>query len=887
MKNKHRKKSILLSTVCAAVFCVSGCGFFPIESDGGGVKSAAPKVYIEISNSKLSLYDGDYVTAAVNPAGVAVTFALTAPVEGISVAPDGLFSADAAVVWPSTPFSVAASGGGAASEPVVFTYAGEKLRVQITNTNAEVYNGDFITASANRPAAVTFALKSPVAGISVDELTGRITVSDGCADGTEFYAVASAGDAVSDAVGFVVKKPSVAIDVAITNSQSVLTSGAYVTASATADGEPYSDAPVTFRLKTAVSGVSIDSSDGRVTIEHTVTNGTEFTVIASCGGFDSPEKTFTTYRAAVTVAVNITNGETSLKNGEYITAAAITNGQPYSGDPITFRLKTPVSGVSVDENTGRVTIAPTVPNATVFTVIASCGGFDSPERAFATEKTERLTIDTEGPDITSGTALEYTCESASSEQVVFSLKESVAGVAVSEGGVVTFVYSTAVGKSFTVRVRNATGTLEAEKTFTASEYFFDDFTNGVSYDDWYISNKKWGGTAAGGNNNGVKPQNVQYTADGKLVLWANGDYHPTANQRRVGAAIAAKEPHGAGKYEVRMKVCPRLGACSTIWPFFYDNDGIINHEIDIEIPGKVSPTAANGYPSFESLLTTPWTGENVYTTTYHQTATPANDGEWHTYRIDWHTDAPTGAAKRVDFYVDGALIHTETKTIPTIDAAFWIGVWFPASGYTNPDDSFESGWAGTPNFERDKMVVDWFRFTPFNEGGGSRETAEKYRASVGDPGKVATQGQYPSSPVAITETENYVSNASFDGVPAAWTLSGGASVAASGGRTGAKALTLPSGGSANQVITGVYGGYKFDVSAYARGGAGVLKIEFLSFANTVLGTAVTANISAVADYTERFASVTAPQGSKKMRITFTATGETLYIDDARASLKKN
>lgn len=43
--------------------------------------------------------------------------------------------------------------------------------------------------------------------------------------------------------------------------------------------------------------------------------------------------------------------------------------------------------------------------------------------------------------------------------------------------------------------------------------FFDDFTNGVSKDNWYIGKQAWGGS-----NGGVIPENINYTDDGVLVI---------------------------------------------------------------------------------------------------------------------------------------------------------------------------------------------------------------------------------------------------------------------------------------------------------------------------------------------------------------------------------
>ena len=257
---------------------------------------------------------------------------------------------------------------------------------------------------------------------------------------------------------------------------------------------------------------------------------------------------------------------------------------------------------------------------------------------------------------------------------------------------------------------------------SAAGEFFDDFSNGFDTSKWLIAKKQWGGTNV---NGGVIPQNVSISSDGVLVLTGNGDLYTgslrginkdgsvRADGKRTGACVVTKDYFASGSYEVRMKVLPRLGTCSALWTFFYyeayHRDPlykgtspcyVVNHEIDIEQPGR--PGAALSEFSFNRALCNTWEGENTgeYTANYVDFGYPQNDGRWHTYRFDWHTNP-----KKVDFYVDGALKNTCTTNIPTIAGRYWIGVWFP------------NGWAGTPNFDSDVMLVDWVRITPFNESG--------------------------------------------------------------------------------------------------------------------------------------------------------------------------
>lgn len=265
---------------------------------------------------------------------------------------------------------------------------------------------------------------------------------------------------------------------------------------------------------------------------------------------------------------------------------------------------------------------------------------------------------------------------------------------------------------------------------------FDDFTaKTLDAEKWRISRRQWGGEGA---NGGVVPENVSLR-DGKCVLQGNGDRYigPVCgctrtgrldHGRRSGACIATKDYFASGSYEVRMKVAPRLGVCSSIWTFHYAEVGvgpgnsaketgkrngqIINHEIDIEIPGR--PTLEFRDIGFDWALMNTWVGESGPESTIGHTKLPTSqaDGQFHDYRIDWHTGGPQQPPS-VDFYIDEQKLRTIATTVPTRAGRFWIGVWFPRD------------WAGAPDFDTTEMVVDWVRITPFHEPNDSY-IAESY-----------------------------------------------------------------------------------------------------------------------------------------------------------------
>ena len=47
---------------------------------------------------------------------------------------------------------------------------------------------------------------------------------------------------------------------------------------------------------------------------------------------------------------------------------------------------------------------------------------------------------------------------------------------------------------------------------------------------------------------------------------------PMDAYRHVGGGVVTRDYFASGRYEARMKVAPGLGACSTMWTFWYDYD---------------------------------------------------------------------------------------------------------------------------------------------------------------------------------------------------------------------------------------------------------------------------------------------------------------------------
>ena len=66
--------------------------------------------------------------------------------------------------------------------------------------------------------------------------------------------------------------------------------------------------------------------------------------------------------------------------------------------------------------------------------------------------------------------------------------------------------------------------------FDYDKTFFDDFTNGVNYDDWLISEDCWGS-----NKGGLTVKNLFYTDEGTLLFRATGNYYSGDEIRGYGS----------------------------------------------------------------------------------------------------------------------------------------------------------------------------------------------------------------------------------------------------------------------------------------------------------------------------------------------------------------
>lgn len=416
--------------------------------------------------------------------------------------------------------------------------------------------------------------------------------------------------------------------------------------------------------------------------------------------------------------------------------------------------------------------------------------------------------------------------------------------------------------------------------FDYENMVFDGFSDGIDPDNWYIADKYYWGN----DNGGVIKENVGYTDDGILVLAANGNYYKGdlrgAGERtdgtKTGAALVSKFMVRPGRYEIKMKLMPRIGACSAFWTFSKPTiDGKIeNHEIDIEFPG-------NG--DFRSIWNTSYINLETGGKEHYETPIePVNDGEWHTYGFDWFTDP-----QRIVYYLDGKEVAEATMIVPYREGRLWLGVWFPKN------------WTGEPNFDTDYMFVDYVTYIPFkNQPCYDCETPFSTVAQLRD---------YPKSPVRI-ETVNKLADGKFDydfsltESSNAWTRgklnSAGNSVSAEDlvvtvydDVKKSKVLRVDGGGIASQYIDATYNGYTYDFTFRAKG-KGSFQIMCYPASDTAI-TTETVQIDST-EWKTYTVSVTASDKQtddrseevERMRVRIVADGDSsVYVDDIFAEFK--
>lgn len=428
--------------------------------------------------------------------------------------------------------------------------------------------------------------------------------------------------------------------------------------------------------------------------------------------------------------------------------------------------------------------------------------------------------------------------------------------------------------------------------------FYDGF-NKLQSKSWLVAKGYWGV-----NNGGVSPDNVSITDDGVLVLGGNGLYY-TKNEvegfgafkdgRKCGASLISTFKALPGHYEIKMKVHPRIGACTAFWTYGnrpVEGEENENAEIDIELPGG----SKTGNITFKKSLYTNWITEKasdsveVGVSEVDSSATYAayNDNEWHTFGFDWYTDP-----ELVVYYVDGKISNISSTFVPTLAGRLWVGVWFP------------NGFTGSAEFDRDYMFVDYIKYNPFKN-----QPYVDYDAVPTSSLSFASESFYSNAPIKMP-IANKVSNGDFE---YAGNLNENdyASQLQSKGWSFRKVVSekkaqsevcwveegifndgycafVKDGGVLRQNIEAVYDDYSFNYSFQAKTAAasqtGTLSYIFYGSSedSELSREMITINTTDAKTYT---GNIVAPKGTEKIRLEARASsGSKIYLDDLSLTRK--
>lgn len=418
--------------------------------------------------------------------------------------------------------------------------------------------------------------------------------------------------------------------------------------------------------------------------------------------------------------------------------------------------------------------------------------------------------------------------------------------------------------------------------FDYDHAFFDDFSTGVKEENWLIGDQAWGG-----NNGGVVPENVSYTDDGILLLRGNGGYYQEGEVRGVGdvkdgrytgAALISNFMVGPGRYEIKMKVLPRIGACTAFWTYAYEFENELNHEIDIELPGG----NRSGVISYENLLNTNYIkvdknqSQDVKLSNVFDEEVFLNDGEWHTFGFDWYTNP-----EQVVYYLDGKITAISNLFTPSLHSRLWVGVWFPVT----------SAFVGSAEFETDYMQVDYISYIPFKD-----QPSTPYTPSVNG---YASSNEYPTIP-SNAKKINKIANGTFEYITdknieiSGWDLkkyldedkeiNEVSYISEDQGIENSKGLIIKDGGLAEQKIDAVYHNFNHSLSFKGKG-KGKATIYYYSTTTSTALSKFTIDIDSE-EYKDYTLDLIAPESSQSMKIRFdTTNGSTLYIDNVNLEQK--
>ena len=181
------KKSLLVFAVLPLLFTPVGCS----DSSSNG-SSAKEFNRLHFEHSEYKIHSGEAVTVKENYDGIVYSFAGAVPVNTFLNSTTGRITFDESTPNHSQVLLVA-SYEDMQSDPAVITLLQNNVTTELYfhTPIKNLIDGDYVLASSTNKTAITYSLESPVIGVSIDSMSGRVSYSSAAHEGDTFTVVAS------------------------------------------------------------------------------------------------------------------------------------------------------------------------------------------------------------------------------------------------------------------------------------------------------------------------------------------------------------------------------------------------------------------------------------------------------------------------------------------------------------------------------------------------------------------------------------------------------------------------------------------------------------------------------------------------------------------------
>ncbi len=225
----------------------------------------------------------------------------------------------------------------------------------------------------------------------------------------------------------------------------------------------------------------------------------------------------------------------------------------------------------------------------------------------------------------------------------------------------------------------------------AEEPFFWKFSDGLDPAVWIVADNTFPGSASA-----FIPEDANIV-DGKLRLSIRKLKAKRHDRKYSGATIQSIRYFGYGTFTVRMRAPIASGTTGTFFLMNKWEPGNWFHkEIDIELLGKSCSAVQFNVHRFYAESGSAVGKPLIFNTPFDYGA------DFHEYSIRWTKD-------RIDFFVDGVLVHSYEENIPDEPLSILLNHWA-----ADPDSDWAGNWLG-PLEDRDLPSIveyDWIRFDP-------------------------------------------------------------------------------------------------------------------------------------------------------------------------------